>query len=675
MTDLPDSPDIEFSQFMHTDPLYDSEQTARYQRIKQTSHQIQNLSKLLSNYILAGRKFSSAILELHEALSQIDLVVVNSSYSSLCDVLVGMNMILMNHLNQVEGTMHVPAQSFIKHDLSSVKKAKNDYFTINEKFIDTNDKIVTSQKKITGAERKQKIMELHSQSSHAFCEYVLQLDVTESRYNNLIGNLLINYATSVSSDVGLPLQQLYESKKDEIAVIQETISKSNEDITAKMFESNETHKLVDQQMPIFYDQLDTHFTGEPSTQIQGFLWRRKPMPSFMGQSEKLFCVCRDGFFAASASPATCARPLWTLQLVYCDIKGVDGDDRGNCFQIISRDRTIILQADSVYMKEKWISTLMRSKNEQFECPNEETVTGQETRTCADCGQRGADWLITNRGCVVCQECASIHRSISRVRSLRMDTNTSIDQYAIQIYHMIGNDAVNAILEANVGENKIKPTASRQERQEYIYKKYVEKDFITTEKVDLVTALKNVDVPQVLHCILDGSITTTLENGLTALHAAAIIGSPAMSALICANCQNMVNALDSFRWTPMMYATYYDHYFIVDCLLLYNADPLCDCEVAPYVIAASKRYDDIANKLVQYRPESFEVMSATVPETEFKPKEIDLSMYTIPETPQQPHIPRDRMASIQPAQSMDSGLKARRATLTPKTAPTFGFHHK
>ena len=669
--------EIEFSQFMHTDPLYDSEQTARYQRIKQTSQQLQSLSKLIGNYIAAGRKFSAAVVELSELINQIDLVVINSNYSSLCDVLAASNNILNNHLNQVECTMHVPVQSFIKHDLSSMKKAKNDYIAINEKFSDLYDKMATSPKKISSNERKQKVMGVHLESSHAFCEYVLQLDVTESRYNNLIGNLLVNYAASIAGDQGNQLKELFLSKKDDIDAIQENITKSNEDITQKMFEIQETHKQVDEQMEKYYDIMDNHFVGEPSTQIQGYLWKKKPM-SFGAGYEKLFCVCRDGFFAVSTSPQTCAKPLWTLQLIYCDIKSADDDKQINSFVIYSRDKTITLQAPSLHDKEKWIATLMKSKNEQFECTSEEAVTSQdEERICADCGSKGADWLITNKGCVICHECASIHRSISRVRSLKMDTNTSIDQYSIQLYKQIGNDALNSILEANVGDNKLQPAATRQERQEYIHKKYVDKEFMTTTKVDLMEALKSQNLIGVLQCVFDGSINETFKDDLTALHAAAIIGSPLITFLIASNCNKMINQLDAFRWTPLMYATYYDHYFVVDCLLLNNADPSCECMLPPYVIAASQKNDELTEKFASSKPESFEPVEIKAPETEFKPEDVDLSFYAKADLHH--NLPRDRAISVAghpvPEKSTKPNLE-RRATLTPKGLPSlFGGKHK
>ena len=653
----------DFSQFLHIDPLYDSEQSARYQRIKQTANQLSDLSKLIGNYVAAGRKFSNAILELHEGISKIDLVAINSCYLSLSDTIVALNMLLMNHLNQVEASMHVPIQSFIKHDLSSMKKMKNDYFSVNEKFTELSDKLISSGKRQLFAEKKPKLMDLHKQSSHSFCEYVLQLDVTESRYNSLIGNILAGFNDSVIGDKGAQIVEIYEKKKNDIETVKEDIRKSNEDITQKMFQSSETHKLVDSQMSQFYDTIDKPFTSEPSTQIQGFLWKKKG--TFGSQFEKLFCVCRDGFFVASASPQTCARPLWTLQLVYCDIKSVENEDKPYCFSIISRDKTIIMQAQSLHEKEKWIATLMKSKNEQFECTSSEAVTDTSNeRTCADCGMVGADWLITNRGAVLCNQCASIHRShassISRVRSLKMDTNTSIDQYSIELLNKLGNDAINGILEANV-VGKITPEATREEREAFIHKKYIEKAFISTDKVDLTRSLKTQNLVGLLHCILDGSINDKLPGGLTALHAAAIIGSPLMTTLIASNCPTMLNVVDDFRWTPMMYATYFDHFFVVDSLMLYNADPVCDCLVQPYIIAASKRFEDIASILAKYRPESFEIMKEELPETGFEPEDIDLTPY------KRPNLTNQHAQT--PPRVHQSGAPPKRMSLLPKKLPS------
>ena len=153
--------------FTHTDPLYDSEQSSRYQRIKSTSQQLQKLDKVLENYISVAKKFSTAILELHDCIQDIDIVAINSIYTNLNDTLLATNSQLVSHINQVEANMHMPTESFIKHDMDSMKTAKRDYFSIYSKYNEINDKFVAGQKKGGSPiqpDKLQKIVNLHRQS-------------------------------------------------------------------------------------------------------------------------------------------------------------------------------------------------------------------------------------------------------------------------------------------------------------------------------------------------------------------------------------------------------------------------------------------------------------------------------------------------------------------------------
>ena len=301
---------VDCSPFLHLFPLFDSEQTQRYQRIKQTSNQLHDLTKLVGNYISIGQKFSSAILELYTAITSIDVVAVNSSYSSICESMTLLNTILMNHLNLIESSMLIPIQSFIRHDISLMKKAKNQYFTINEKFIELNDKLLTTSKtKLTDSDKFQKLIELHKDSSHSFCEYVLQLDVTESRYESLICTLILNYYHSIKDFVGHHIQDFFDKCNPKTAFVNSEINKFNENITTKMFYCSDIQARLDQELQNYYILQNQHF-NQTLQSIQGFLWKKSS--AFSMKWEKLFCVCHDGFFAASQSPATCAHPLWTF---------------------------------------------------------------------------------------------------------------------------------------------------------------------------------------------------------------------------------------------------------------------------------------------------------------------------------------------------------------------------
>ena len=630
--------DPSISSFTHCDPLFDSEQLSRYQRIKQTNNQLQKLDKLLENYLNVGRKFSQAVLDLHEGIQNIDNVAINNVYTKLNNSLLIVNKLLNCHLNQVESNIHVQMRSFMKHDMNSMKQAKAEYFAINSKYTDFNDKYISTPKKnipSQPADRLQKVIELHRQSSHSFYDYVMQLDVTESRYNNLIGTLLITYIKSWCGEDEFNLANLAEKNQADIEIVTNGIAKSNEDIAQKMLKSQDQLKCVDSKIDEFYHNMDLPYTGQPDSDIQGYLWKKSG--HFSVTWDKLFFMCKDGFLAASNTPGTCARPLWTMQLLFCDIKPSDTEDRPNCFTIIAKDKSIILQAPSLHLRDKWVATLNSQKEEQFHSgPTSPTTDAhfqpfkeEPEKYCADCGAPKADWYIINKGEIVCDQCAGIHRgfppSISKVRSSSMDANNI---FITEIQNELGNDFVNSILEAHDVTDKINPSSTREERLVFLRKKYIEKQFISRESVDLVTALKQHDVKGVFHCILDESIMQPLGDGLNALHAAAIIGHPLIVSLIAMNCPLLLNTLDDGRWTPLNYAVYYNNLYCVDALLACGCDPnVQGVAVPPYAIASTKQYDAIASRVSAYRPETYEIVKDSPPSSLFEPaNDLDLTVY-------------------------------------------------
>lgn len=104
------------------------------------------------------------------------------------------------------------------------------------------------------------------------------------------------------------------------------------------------------------------------------------------------------------------------------------------------------------------------------------------QTCADCitsdpahFPNTPAWASTNLGSVFCIRCSGIHRKmgahITKVLSIRIDTWTEAQ---LQVMEGLGNDAVNAELEAQVPSHLSKPdlaTSSVQELEAYIRAKY------------------------------------------------------------------------------------------------------------------------------------------------------------------------------------------------------------
>ncbi|CAH1710479.1 unnamed protein product [Chironomus riparius] len=99
--------------------------------------------------------------------------------------------------------------------------------------------------------------------------------------------------------------------------------------------------------------------------------------------------------------------------------------------------------------------------------------------CVDCDGPSPEWASLNLGVLICIECSGIHRNmgshISKVRSLTLD-EWPPSHLAVML--SIGNSLSNSVWEANTrGQAKPVPTSSREEKENWVRRKYEAKEFL------------------------------------------------------------------------------------------------------------------------------------------------------------------------------------------------------
>uniref|UniRef100_A0A670ZUC6 Arf-GAP with coiled-coil, ANK repeat and PH domain-containing protein n=1 Tax=Pseudonaja textilis TaxID=8673 RepID=A0A670ZUC6_PSETE len=199
----------------------------------------------------------------------------------------------------------------------------------------------------------------------------------------------------------------------------------------------------------------------------------------------------------------------------CTVKPCEDLERRFCFEVVSPTKSCILQADSEKLRQAWIQAVQtsiasayREKGEEAEVERKRPPStgspecSQESRekslkgegslqrvqaiagnaACCDCGQADPRWASINLGITLCIECSGIHRSLgvhfSKVRSLTLD---SWEPELLKLMCELGNSVINRVYEANrerMGAKKPHPGSQRQEKEEYIRAKYVDRRFVS-----------------------------------------------------------------------------------------------------------------------------------------------------------------------------------------------------
>ncbi|KAL6471924.1 hypothetical protein MHYP_G00205740 [Metynnis hypsauchen] len=252
----------------------------------------------------------------------------------------------------------------------------------------------------------------------------------------------------------------------------------------------------------------------------------------------------------------------------CAVKSLDLIDRRFCFELLSVQKCCVLQADSEELKMAWINAVQScidiAYREKVESEHTQVklsppvpvpdppslpaalgvaVRGHGNHRCCDCGEAEPRWASVNLGITVCIECSGIHRSLgvhlSKVRSLTLD---SWDPEQLKLLCVLGNDVINSVYECSPsdGLEKPDPQSSRQVKEVWIRKKYVERSFVKKDCESADAETVKLRAGQKLYqAALDGELVTMAtalaqgadvnwsnpeEAGRTALIGAAIGGS-------------------------------------------------------------------------------------------------------------------------------------------------------
>ncbi|XP_072897283.1 arf-GAP with coiled-coil, ANK repeat and PH domain-containing protein 2-like isoform X1 [Hemitrygon akajei] len=473
------------------------------------------------NFCNANKQFVNGIRELAQHSTK-DEVIENSLMrfsESLLDM-VNFHMILFD---QVQRSIKLQLQTFVKEDLRKFKEAKKQFDKVSEEKENALVKNAQVQRnKQHEVEEATNILTATRKCfRHIALDYVLQINVLQSkRRSEIIKSMLsFMYAHLTFFHQGYDLfMELEPYMKD----LGSQLDKLVVDAAKEKRAMEHKHSTI-QQKDFSSDDPKIEFNADAANGIvmEGYLykrasnafktWNRKKTPHI----RRWFSIQNNQLVYQKKFKDNLTVVVDDLRL--CTVKPCEDIERRFCFEVVSPTKSCMLQADSEKIRQVWIKAVQTSIASAYKEKGEEGYadkldrksspstssldSGSELKerpvkgesalqrveciagntNCCDCGQADPRWASINLGITLCIECSGIHRSLgvhfSKVRSLTLD---SWEPELLKLMCALGNDVINGIYEAQVDGTHFKkpnPGDPRLEKENWIKAKYVEKRFI------------------------------------------------------------------------------------------------------------------------------------------------------------------------------------------------------
>ncbi|PKC68615.1 ArfGap-domain-containing protein [Rhizophagus irregularis] len=455
-----------------------------------------------------------------------------------------------------------------------------------------------------------KLNELEAKKKFEFMEYILALMFTESSFYHQ------------SYDI---LKDMEPHMKDVTRLLQEARTAYHNDVAESQVLKN---KILEHTLYVLYflkargsydpmknptkDNIIERNINSPITK-SGYLFMKGNQRVMQSWTRKYFTISDGNLYYYSrngkGTNGDDEHPSITLRV--CHIKPLlNNSDRRFCFEIITPNKTYILQAENQEEMDDWINCLQTAAKDAIYAdqmpkpvsdPNklqgisqedaanefnlnkkindEETLNSKQSISkirelpgndvCVDCKCKDPQWASTNFGTLLCIECSGIHRSlgvhVSKVKSLQLD---KWEPESIEVMLKLGNIKTNKIYEAKLDDNSERLNNSssweRADREKFIIDKYVKKEFINLNNYDedpvtinlaFWKAMSDSDFAEALRNLSLGANVdwkNEQENSTTALHQAILKSDDvAIEFLLLWSCN--INEVDNNGWSALHHA--------------------------------------------------------------------------------------------------------------------------
>ncbi|KAK9401574.1 arf-GAP with coiled-coil ANK repeat and PH domain-containing protein 2 [Crotalus adamanteus] len=463
-------------------------------------------------FCVANKQFIHGLRDLAHYSSRDDLVEGSlSKFSDSLQEMINYHTILFD---QTQRSIKAQLQMFVKEDIRKFKDAKKQFEKVSEEKENALAKNAQAPRnKQHEVEEATNILTATRKCfRHIALDYVLQINVLQSKRRSEILKSMLSFMCAhlaffhqgydLFSELG-PYMKDLGAQLDRLAL----------DAAREKKEMEQKHSTI-QQKGFSSDDLKLEYNVDAVNGIvmEGYLFKRASN-AFKTWNRRWFSIQNNQLVYQKKFRDAPTVVVEDLRL--CSVKPCEDLERRFCFEVVSPTKSCILQADSEKLRQAWIQAVQtsiasayREKGEEAEVERkrppstgspessqeskEKSLKGEGSlqrvqaiagnEMCCDCGLADPRWASINLGITLCIECSGIHRSLgvhfSKVRSLTLD---SWEPELLKLMCELGNNVINRVYEANrekMGAKKPHSGSQRQEKEEYIRAKYVDRRFVS-----------------------------------------------------------------------------------------------------------------------------------------------------------------------------------------------------
>ncbi|BES96235.1 centaurin beta [Nesidiocoris tenuis] len=405
-------------------------------------------------------------------------------------------------LDQASRTILTTVTNFVKEDIKGVWESRHLFDKISTELDGAVSRHAQTPKN-KPVDIEQATVSLQATSKcfkHTALDHVYAISMIQSKQKLVILGCLLSYMQANVT--------YFHQGSDLCESLQPFLRKLNSDVLELQSGTKQLEKTLGERHNLV-SQLDEN---PPIGPMQGYLFKRTTN-AFKTWHRRWFLL-KDNQLVYRKRTGEDSYTVMEEDLRLCTVKPAFDAERRFCFEVLSPNRSHMLQADSEANFARWIAALQQGIGAALQLSsnssdsrelsaagggvnasvNEEDSSNNNRKTkiweqlaripgndiCCDCKSPDPRWASINLGITLCIDCSGVHRSLgvhhSKVRSLTLD---AWEPEILKVMAELGNQVVNTVYEANIDSTVViaTPSCSGLIRESYIKRKWVNKDFV------------------------------------------------------------------------------------------------------------------------------------------------------------------------------------------------------